>query len=209
MRSIITAFALLSATTLVEAATLTVHNTGVDAGDTVVAMGETTHFWTLAAQPAGAGLTLGANPVRFKHPSYFADTATSAWVAGTGNGVDNVVGSFAYELVVDLTGFDPDSAVISGIFGTDNDGSIALNGNAPAATTAFAGFGAPTAFTFTDGFVSGLNTLTVAFNNGGGPTAFHVQFSTATASPVPLPGALGLLAGGIAGLGFLRRRRDS
>jgi|LNFM01.1.fsa_nt_gb hypothetical protein len=209
MRHYLAVITLLSASTFVEAATLTVHNTGVDSSDSVVAAGEATNFWTLSAQPAGAGLSLGANPVRFKHPSYFADTATSAWVAGSTNGVDNVVGGFAYQLTVDLTGFDPDSAVISGIFGTDNDGSIALNGNAPVATTAFAGFGAPTAFTFSDGFVAGLNTITVAFNNGGGPTAFHVQFSTATASPVPLPGALGLLAGGIAGLGFLRGRRDA
>ena len=207
MRHALLLTALLSTASLAQAATLAVHNTGVDAGDTVVAMGDATSFWTLAAQPASAGLTLGANPVRFKHPSYFADTATSAWVAGSTNGVDNVVGAFAYELTVDLTGFDPDSAVISGIFGTDNDGSIALNGNAPAATTAFAGFGAPTAFTFSDGFVAGLNTITVAFNNGGGPTAFHVQFSSATASPVPLPGALGLLAGGVTCLGVLRRRR--
>jgi hypothetical protein len=207
MRSVITVFALLGASTLVEAATLTVHNTGVDAGDTLVAIGDVTGFWTLTAQPAGAGLTLGANPVRFRHPSFFADTATSAWVAGSTNGVDNVVGGFAYALTVDLTGFNPDSAVISGIFGTDNDGSIALNGHAPVATTAFAGFGAPTPFTFTDGFVAGLNTIAVAFNNGGGPTAFHVQFSTATASPVPLPGALGLLAGGVTCLGVQRRRR--
>jgi hypothetical protein len=36
---------------------------------------------------------------------------------------------------------DPDTAVISGSFATDNDGDIRLNGGAALATTSFAGFG--------------------------------------------------------------------
>lgn len=164
------------------ASPITVHNTGVNASDILVSPGAQASFWTLAAEPAGATEAIGSNPFRYHHPAYFADTATAAWVAPTASGNAGAGGFYTYALTFDLTGVDPTSAIISGIYGTDNDGSISLNGNSPVATTSFAGFGSTTPFSFTSGFVAGLNTIDVRVDNGGDPTAFFVEFTSATAS---------------------------
>lgn len=184
--------AVLSLPGLAAAASIPVHNTGVDSSDVLVAPGGQTSFWTLSAEPALAVETIGSNPFRF-NCCYFADTATAAWVSPQANGNAGVLGIYTYDLVIDLTGLDPATASIAGTFGTDNDGSISLNSNAPVATTGFGGFGAPTSFAISGGFVAGLNTIHVQVNNGGDPTAFFVSFTSATANaagaaaPTPAP----------------------
>ena len=47
-------FAALSLPALTLAGPITVHNTGVNASDVLVAAGASTSFWTLSAKPAGA-----------------------------------------------------------------------------------------------------------------------------------------------------------
>ena len=203
--------AALITNSLVFAATITTENTGVNTSGTLVAAGAAASFWTLTAEPAGASETLGSDAFRFHNPAYFADTATAAWVSPTASGNAGAAGNYTYTLTIDLAGLNPATAAISGIFGTDNDGSIFLNGNAAVATTAFAAFGAPTAFTINSGFMAGLNTINVRFDNGGDPTAFFVQFNSATASPlatgVPEPGTILLLLAGIPCLACLRSRK--
>jgi PEP-CTERM motif-containing protein len=192
------------------AGTITVHNTGVNSSDVLVASGAQASFWTLSAEPAGASEALGSNPFRF-NCCYFADTATAAWVSPQASGSAGAGGFYTYDLVINLAGLDPTTASISGTFGTDNDGSIFLNSNAAAATTCFGCFGAPTAFTINSGFVAGLNTIHVKVNNGGDPTAFFVSFTGATASggsAVPEPATILLTCAGLVGLLALRRPID-
>jgi hypothetical protein len=178
--------AALSLPVLALAASLPVHNTGVDASNVLVAPGAQTSFWTLSAKPAGAVEAIGSTPFRF-NCCYFADTATAAWVAPQAGGSAGVNGVYTYDLVVDLTGFDPATASITGTFGSDNEGSVALNGNAPVLITGSGDFGAPTAFTINSGFVAGVNTIHVQVNNAGDPTAFFVSFTSATATAVVMP----------------------
>ena len=184
------------------AAPIVVHNTGVNSSDVVQSIGSPTSFWTLVSQPVGAGYTLGSTPFRYFNGAYYADNSTSGWVSPSSNGNAGAGGNYVYQLSFDLTGLNPATAVISGTFGTDNNGSIALNGNAPAATTGFGSFGAATAFSFTSGFVAGTNTIQVTVNNGGDPTAFRVEFSNAQAdvggAVIPEPGTAVLLCGGLA-----------
>jgi hypothetical protein len=160
--------------------------------------------------PSGASETLGSNPFRYFNGSYYVDNSLSGWVSPGSNGNAGVGGIYTYQLSVNLTGLDPATAVISGLFGTDNDGAILLNGVIKA-TTGFADFGAPTAFTMNSGFVPGMNTISVQMNNGGDPTAFRVQFSSATANqigaaPVPEPSTFLLITGGLAAVMLFRKR---
>jgi hypothetical protein len=191
------------------AATITLHNTGVDSTDTLVAAGAQASFWSLSAEPGGASEAIGSLPFRFRAGSYFADTASAAWVSPGANGNAGAGGFYTYDLAFNLAGLNPATASISGIFGTDNDGSISLNNNAPVATQSFAAFGSPTSFAFNSGFVAGLNTIHVKVDNGGDPTAFFVQLS-GTASvgdnTVPEPGTVVLTCAGLLGLLVIRRR---
>ena len=211
LAALCSAFLLLPGIAL--AASIPVHNTGVNASDVLVAPGAQASFWTLSAKPVTAVEAIGSNPFRF-NCCYFADTATAAWAAPQASGNAGPAGIYAYDLVIDLTGLNPATASIVGTFGTDNDGSISLNGNAPVATTGVAAFGAPTPFTMNSGFVAGLNTIHLQVNNQGDPTAFFVSFTSATASAVLLPvpalswPALAGLALLLAGLGSLLARKE-
>jgi hypothetical protein len=178
-------------------------------------MGAETEFWTLLSTPSSPFVTeaLGSNPFRFSHPAYIADSLESAWVSPAASGSQSVFGVYVWELLVDLTGFDLSSVSITGGFSTDNDGFIRVNGGAAAATSGFADFGSLHAFTLNSDFLSGINSIQVGVCNGGNPTAFRVEFSEATGSPidptaVPEPASLLLVGSGIAGLIARRRRKQ-
>ena len=126
-------------------------------------------------------MALGSSPFRYKHPAYFADTASAAWVSPGSNGNAGAAGNYVYDLTVDLTGLDPASVTVTGVMGTDNDGAIWVNGESPAATTGFSAFGSPTGFTIDSGWVAGENTIHVRANNAGDPTAFYVRFDSSSA----------------------------
>lgn len=195
------------------AAPITVHNTGVDLSDTLVAYGAQTEFWTLASAPVGATEVIGSDPFRF-NCCYIADSLESAWVSPAASGNASVGGVYVYQLLVDLTGFDLSTVSIAGAFSTDNDGFIRVNGGAAAATTGFADFNAMHAFLLDSDFIAGINSIQVGVNNGGNPTAFRVEFSEATGRPidptaVPEPASLLLVGSGIAGMIARRRRQRS
>jgi hypothetical protein len=186
------------------AATITLHNTGVNSSDVLVATGAQASFWSLSAEPSGATEAIGSLPFRYHNSAYFADTPSAAWVSPGSDGNAGALGFYTYDLVFNLA--NPATASISGTFGTDNDGSISLNNNAPVATQGFSGFGAPTAFAFTSGFVAGSNTIHVKVNNGGDPTAFFVQLASVGDGTVPEPGTVALTCAGLLGLLLVRRR---
>jgi len=205
--------AVLSLPSFALAAAITVHNTGVDASNVLVAPGAQASFWTLSAVPPGASEAIGSLPFRYFNGAYFADTTTAAGVSPQASGNAGQGGLYTYDLVINLAGFDPATASIVGTFGTDNDGAIWLNSNAPVATTGPGAFGAPTPFTINSGFVAGLNTIHVQVNNAGDPTAFFVSITSAVASAVQIPvpavswPALAGLALLLAGLGSLLARK--
>ena len=181
------ALLLVPATTWAQPINLTVHNTGVNSSDVLVSAGAQTAFWTMLTAPGGATETVGSNAFRYYNGAYVADSSTAAWVSMAASGNASVSGIYVYQLLVDLSAVDPATVVITGQFSTDNDGFIRVNGGANAATSGFGGFGSLTSFTLNSGFIPGMNSIQVGVNNGGNPTAFRVQFSSATGSPIQVP----------------------
>jgi hypothetical protein len=203
---------------ILSAGPITLHNTGVNSSGVVLPDGSLTSFWTLSSEPIGATEALGGNPFSYYNIAYYANNSVSGWVSPLATGNAGMGGFYTYQLNFDLTGYDPTTALITGLFGVDNDGAILLNGHT-VATTGFADFATPAAFTMNTGFVAGLNTISVRMDNGGDPSAFRVEFSSSSATPthtvsvtddigsaVPEPGSGVLLTSGLAAVLLFRNR---
>ena len=181
-------------------------NTGVDASGNALIGGDglIDPHWVVVG---------GSNALTYKHAAYLTEDADSRWINPNGSDTDpgaairSVLRSISQDSIAS-------TAVISGVWGVDNCGHVALNG---AATSGFvsgcndmASFQSMTSFTFTSGFVAGLNTIDLVVANSGGPSAARVDNLVGSAdalqSTVPEPGSVALAAMGLSGLFLLRRR---
>lgn len=161
------------------------------------------------------------------HSAWLPAPAGSQWIAPDADGFANhPVGTSVYRLTFDLTGLDPDTAVITGDFAADNFAEIFLNGVdtgidtiAPDTPNGRLGFTQLTPFSIADGFVPGINILEfVVVNDPLGPndptpnpTGLLVTNLQGTASGlvvIPEPSSIILFGlGTIALFGFGWRRR--
>jgi hypothetical protein len=143
----------------------------------------------------------------------------NAYHAGTGN----LPGDYLYRLSFDLTGYDPSTASMSGVWTTDNDGQIILNGVLMGSIGPTA-YGTTTPFSFTSGFVSGMNYLDFLVHNefpaagspwagplGQNPTGLYYQLVGVNglgATAVPEPTTLVLCGIGALFVANRLRRRQ-
>lgn len=213
----IAVFACLSLSVMqAHAAPITLFNTGVNNDGSLAAEGSVDLHYTLILSADTDADQNGpeAFVVQSPRPAQYVNTATAQYIAPDPN--QNFAeccapGNYTYRTTFDLTGLDPSTATISGIWRTDDAGlDIFINGTSTGQTSVVH---TDTAFSVNSGFVAGLNTLDFAINNAAGPSGLRISLTgtadVAGTPPVPEPGSLVLLAlgfGGVARALWTRRR---
>ena len=162
------------------AATLTVglpipgvFNTGVDDfGDALPDAAVDAHYRLVvnADGPSPDAIVEDSTAFPIVTGPWVANTASSKWVGPRFNtsaaaGLAQGNGTYTYRLTFDLTGLDPATARISGVWATDNQGiDILVNGQSTGQPNG-GQFVVFTPFTVTNHFVSGLNTIDFTLQN--------------------------------------------
>ena len=150
-------------------------------------------------------------------PSWSGNSASSAWI-GPNNPPDrqnNAPGRYYYSTTFNIPStLDPSTAKIEGWLFADNGlADIRLNTNDTGLQNFTPGtytspFQAPFHFIINKGFQSGTNFLEFRVDNDGGPTGLRAQLITSIDPfPVPEPGSILLVVGGLAALSLQQRRR--
>jgi len=193
-----------------------IFNTGVSAGNAVLAAGSQDPHWTITATPAGPAF--GPALAQSNHSAWLVNDPAgtiggSSWISVVSAGTTGIApGTYRFETTFDLAGLNPDTAVlVLEIASDDTVTNVLLNG-VSTGIVSLAGFGALNGpFTIDSGFQFGTNTLTFQLANGGttaNPGGLRINFLQAFASAIPEPATASLLlltAGGM----MVRRRRPA
>lgn len=194
-----------------QAATFKIFNTGVANDGSALPDNSIDPHYTIPVSVNGPSnaFAVAANPL------YVSNSSTFQWIGPIPNaGNINVSpGLFTYRTTFDLTGLNPNTAVLQGNFSSDNNTvNVLINGASTGITSSSAGYTSLTPFSINSGFVNGINTLDFIVNNEDSPSGLLTEFTQATANAqattvsVPEPSsALGTLAFGILGAGYVLR----
>jgi hypothetical protein len=186
--------------------------TGVDGSGNSQAAGTTDIHYTLFSVPSGPSTALVMTPNSLWLQN---NSNVSRWIGPLSNGQSNANGGvYKYRYSLDLTGFDPTTVSLSGLWTTDNTVELRLNGvlETSLPNSSFSAFHS---FALDKDFITGLNTLEFwVVNTSISPSGLRVEYVSGTAAPlgptVPEPGVMALLlSGGIVGCRLLWRRQRS
>ncbi|MCA9266607.1 MAG: hypothetical protein KDA60_22270, partial [Planctomycetales bacterium] len=183
-------------------------NTGVDDSG-----GSADSHYEAIVVPAGSAEPTIAIPSP-PSPPWIQRTSTSQWIGPNDPGGNGPEGEYQYQLTFDMTGLDPASAVISGLWSVDNSTTeILLNGQ-PTGITQDGSFINLSYFELSAAnghtFLPGENTLVFPVVNApasNNPIGLRVEGLLGYAQPVPEPGALAMIVGMLVGMLRLRRTR--
>jgi hypothetical protein len=201
---------------LAQAAVIPVFNTGVGAGGNVLADGTPgdPHYKLITVPGGTTVLRIAAFENLFPIPPWTGTNTVSRWIGPNSDAeLNSPIGDYEYQTFFDLTGLNPATASLSGLWTTDDFGlDILINGVSTGNTSMF--YTSVTPFTISSGFVAGQNELIFRVHNIGGPEGLRVEIS-GTADVLkgddrtvhqPEPASMLLLGTGLAAVCFLRRR---
>lgn len=164
-------------------------NTGVNASGVKLPTYSVDPHWETVAGP---GIFVPSPAYVVAGSPLYAFTPKSQWIWVASSGRAAIKTPYTFRLSFDLTGLDPDTAILSGTWGVDNLAQMLLNGNTPmgTGTFSFTSVGAQTfnplrPFSITDGFIEGINTLEIKAIDDGNPGAFNVSSLVASADVEP------------------------
>ena len=196
-------------------------NTGTDGSNAALATfgGIDTHYSIVSTTAPSFAL---GSAITYEHPAYIDGDADSHWISGASDGLTGSGSSTTtYRLSFNLGALNPFTAQISGLWGTDNEGTIFLNGVNTGITLTGTipgvldgadanNFTSLHSFSILSGFQAGVNTLDFVILDTGPPSALRVDNLAGTAANigVPEPTTWALMLLGFFGLGgALRSRR--
>jgi hypothetical protein len=159
-------------------------NTGIDNFGRLLPDGATDPHYQLVSSPdkiytgPDAKIVLSEG---FPMNPWVLNTSTSKWIAPrTDAGTENYneVGVYVYRIVFDLTTFKSNTAIITGLWSTDNDGvDILINGKKTGNETPLWAYFNFFPFEINQGFTDGLNTIDFVVYNVNGPTGLRVEIT--------------------------------
>ena len=180
------------------------YNTGVDASGTKLGVGVADPHYTVVQNGGAAAFTVNNGA--------YAQTANSNYIWQTAGSAPEFA-TLTFRTTFTLAaGMDPLTAMITGMWSTDNLGlDILVNGVSSGMTSPT--FTVFTPFTLASGFMAGTNTIDFVVQNQGGPGGLNVTDLQGTAralgpsTTVPEPATIVLMGSGLAALGFFGARR--
>lgn len=154
-------------------------NTGVDNSGFILFDGSEDPHYKLVANPDDPAVTVPVVQDSTVFPivggPWVANSDTSVWIGPRFETSAAAGGDYVYELEVDLTGFDPASALIMGFWATDNTATLLVN-DAPTAVANAGNFDTLSSFRLEGIFFAGKNRLQFKVNNASaGYTGLRVQ----------------------------------
>ncbi len=192
----------------VQAAPISIFNTGVNAGGVAV-LGPDIHY-TITASPSGPIPAVAVNPPGFPLTPpgpWVINNANSRWI-GPDASSQGPSGNYTYETTFFLPpNAIPSTAAIVGLWGTDDwSANIFLNGFNNGNVSA--GFTSLVPFAVTTGFQLGLNFLEFRLTNAYGPTGLRIDHVCGDYQVTPEPATLGLASIALAAsVSVIRRRK--
>ena len=167
-----------------------IFNTAVDSNGTVLPRHTVDPHYQLLSSPKGPApaYVMDSNLGKGHDGPWLGNNKHSKWIGPKANESHYLrPGKFDYQTSFDLTGLDPNTAILKGKWTSDNNATLYLNGVATGNTTPPGGFSYFSRFSIKTGFVAGVNTLDFVVRNIRGrnvpsnPTGLRVVFTMATA----------------------------
>ncbi len=169
-------------------------NTGVDDNRALLPAGTADPHYTLiqSADAAFPGPITRVVNEGFPIGTWLVNGPNSKWIAPQApQGTGNQPGNYTYRTTFNLAGLEPGTAVITGLWSSDNAAPDILINGISTGITYDGNFAVLSgSWTISSGFIEGTNTLDFIVNNaapGINPTGFRAELS-GTADPLPPPG---------------------